>query len=375
MTCGPIKFLLVDDLEENLFALKALLKRDGLAFDTASNGEDALELLLVEDYALALLDVQMPGMDGFELAEIMRGTERSKNIPIIFLTAGPADVTRRFRGYEAGAVDFIQKPIEADILRSKTAVFFDLFDQRRQIAAQRDALAALGASLQAADGQKNRFLAVLAHELRNPIMSLNAGLRLLQRRKGTPDADRISQAMERSLAHMTRLVNDLLDVTRIEQGKISLKRQPVNLVDLVPFAAETARHAMDEAGHAISLDLTDRPIMLNADEARLAQIISNLLVNAARYTPPGGDIRLALRTEGSWAVIEVSDNGIGIPPDQQERIFDMFAQVEIDGPVRQGMGIGLSLIKQLAELHGGRIRLVRSEVGKGSAFEVRLPLG
>src|SRR4051794_28034969 len=147
----PIPVLLVDDLDENLLALKALLQREGLEFHTARTGEDALELMLVHDYALALLDVQMPGMDGFELAEFMRSNERSRHIPIIFVTAGSADVSRRFRGYEAGAVDFIQKPIEADVLRSKADVFFDLYAQRRQVIAQRDELAAMAERLQAAD--------------------------------------------------------------------------------------------------------------------------------------------------------------------------------------------------------------------------------
>ena len=159
------KFLLVDDLEENLTALEALLSRDGLHLDEARSGEDALELMLANEYALALLDVQMPGMDGFELAEIMRANERSRHIPIIFLTAGSGDAVRRFRGYEAGAVDFIQKPIEADVLRSKANVFLDLYLQRQQIVAQRDELEALTAALQAADLQKNRFLAVLAQAL------------------------------------------------------------------------------------------------------------------------------------------------------------------------------------------------------------------
>lgn len=375
VTNGPIKFLLVDDLEENLVALEALLKRDGLVCHTARSGEDALELMLVHDYALALLDVQMPGMDGFELAEFMRSNERSRRIPIIFVTAGSGDSTRRFRGYEAGAVDFIQKPIEADILRSKANVFFDLYDQRLQIAAQRDELAALGVSLKAADTQKNRFLAVLAHELRNPIMALIAGLRLLERREGTDAVPQIRSAMNRSLSHMTRLVEDLLDISRIEQGKISLKREQLIVQDVIAFAVETVQPAIDSAGHALHLDLPPEPLALLADHARVTQIIGNLISNAARYTADGGEIRVALRAQGPWAVITVSDNGVGIPPSQQDRIFDIFAQVAEDGRMNQeGLGIGLALVKQLVELHGGHIALQSSVSGEGSTFEVQLPL-
>ncbi|MFY7837410.1 MAG: hybrid sensor histidine kinase/response regulator [Novosphingobium sp.] len=371
----PIKFLLVDDLADNLVALTALLKRDGLDLHTARSGEEALELMLVHDYALALLDVQMPGMDGFELAEFMRSNERSRHIPIIFVTAGSTDVTKRFRGYEAGAVDFIQKPIEADVLRSKANVFFDLYDQRRQIIAQRDELALLSQALQAADKQKNRFLAVLAHELRNPIAALNAGLNLLARRETSDAVRHIGGAMGRSLKHMARLVDDLLDIARIDQGKISLKAERLNLQDVATFAVETIQPAIDEAGHSLHLDLAPQPIMVVADHARVTQIIGNLIGNAAKYTPKGGEIRVTLREEGSSAILEVADNGIGIPRDQQSRIFGIFEQVDLGGGIKQdGLGVGLALVKQLVELHGGSIALKHSAPGEGSTFEVKLPI-
>lgn len=374
-TLAPVTVLLVDDLPENLIALEALLQRDGLECHCAQSGEEALELLLVNDYALALLDVQMPGMDGFELAELMRGSERSRHVPIIFVTAGISDTSRRFRGYEAGAVDFIQKPIEADILRSKANIFFELYDQRRQIAAQRDSLAQLGVQLQAADEQKNRFLAVLAHELRNPIMALVAGLRLLERREGTDAVVEIRSAMNRSLSHMTRLVEDLLDISRIEQGKISLRQEDLLLQDVIGFAIETVQPIIDTKGHALHLSMPDEPIRLRGDHARITQIVGNLISNAARYTPDGGTIRVSLCTEGRWAKIEVADNGIGIAPEQQDRIFDIFAQVAPDGRMNQeGLGIGLALVQQLVELHGGRIMLKHSAPGEGSSFETWLPL-
>jgi response regulator RpfG family c-di-GMP phosphodiesterase len=214
----PINFLLVDDLEENLLALEALLQREGLACLKARSGDEALELLLVHDVALALLDVQMPGMDGFQLAEFMRGAERSRHIPIIFLTAGSADRQRRFRGYEAGAVDFIQKPIEADILRSKADVFFDLHQQHRQILLQRDELAAYASALKTVDRHKNEFLAVLGHELRNPVMALGAGLHLLKRPHDPEKVTEIRAQMDRQVSHLSRLVEDLLDISRIDQG-------------------------------------------------------------------------------------------------------------------------------------------------------------
>lgn len=371
---APVKVLLVDDLEENLVALEALLRRDGLTCLMARSGEEALELLLVHDVALALLDIQMPGMDGFELAEIMRGIERARHVPIIFLTAGSADLQRRFRGYEAGAVDFIHKPIEPDILRSKARIFFDLFDQRRQLVAQRDELTELTEALQTTDRRKNEFLAILAHELRNPIMALSAGLQLLEKREGTDAARQIRGQMDRHVHHVSRLIEDLLDTARIDQGKISLKTERLRLQDVLTFAVEASEPSILAASHRLVLDIAEDAIWLEADYARVAQIVSNLLNNAAKYTPQGGEIRLSARCDGDYATIEVADTGVGIHEDMQDRIFDLFAQVKrTDGEAPQGLGIGLSLVRQLVELHHGTIALKSSKPGHGSVFEVRLP--
>jgi signal transduction histidine kinase len=370
----PIYCLLVDDLDENLLALEALLRRDGLVCLKARSGEQALELLLLHDVALALLDVQMPGMDGFELAEYMRGNERARHVPIIFVTAGSADLQRRFRGYEAGAVDFIQKPIEADILRSKADIFFDLYDQRRQIVAQRDELATLATALKAADQRKNEFLAILGHELRNPIAALGAGLHLLEKREGTDAARDIRGRMDRHVQHLSRLIEDILDIARIDQGKISLKIQRISLQDALAFAVEACQPTIEGAQHRLIIDITDEPVFLDADYARIVQIASNLLNNAAKYTPPGGDIRLSARLVDDWVEIEVADTGIGIPPAMQARIFDLFAQVKKPtGDPQEGLGIGLALVRQLVALHGGALSLKHSVPGAGSVFQVRLP--
>jgi signal transduction histidine kinase len=370
------KILLVDDLNENLLALEGILRRDGLECIKARSGEEALELLLVGDFALALLDVQMPGMDGFQLAEFMRGNERSRHIPIIFLTAGTADIQRKFRGYEAGAVDFIQKPIEPDIIRSKTRVFCDLYEQRRQIALQRDALETYAENLNTANTHKNQFLAILGHELRNPIMALGAGLALLKRRGGDVEkAQGIRIQMESQIAHLSRLVEDLLDISRIDQGKISLKKERVELASVLAAAIELSRPLIDNEHHTLSLDLVAQPVWLNGDFTRLSQVVSNLLNNAAKYTPQGGKIGLTSRVDGAYVEIEVSDNGIGISPDMQSKIFDIFTQVSSDSKNgKDGLGIGLALVKQLVEMHGGTIALESAGLNAGSAFKVRLPI-
>jgi signal transduction histidine kinase len=371
----PIHCLLVDDLPENLLALEALLRRDGLVCHKAASGEEALELLLVQDMALALLDVQMPGMDGFQLAEFMRGSERTRHIPIIFLTAGTADHQRRFRGYGTGAVDFIQKPIEPDILRSKAAVFFDLYDQRQRIVRQRDALDDMAAALKQADEHKDRFLAILGHELRNPVAALNAGLKLLDKNEDSSTGNLLRGQMHRSLNHLSRLVEDLLNIARINHGKISLTTRPFLLQDALRYAMESCLPGLDADGHTLVAEIEPGPIWLDGDEVRIAQAVINLVTNAAKYTPDPGTITLSASLVDGAASIEISDTGIGIPPEAQGQIFDLFSQVEgTSRAARDGLGIGLALVRQLVELHSGEVALVRSEPGKGSTFRIRLPV-
>ena len=370
-----VHFLLVDDLEGNLLSLEALLRRDGLVVLKARSGEEALELLLRHDVALALLDVQMPGMDGFELAEFMRGNERTRHIPIIFVTAGSADRQRRFRGYETGAVDFIQKPIEPDILRSKANVFFDLHRQRQQLAAQRDELEAATRALRDADRHKDEFLAMLGHELRNPVAALGGGLHLLERRGGGERAEAIRAQMARQLSHLSRLVEDLLDISRVSEGKLLLKRERIELKEVLRSAVEANRPHLEAGGHVFVEHLPAAPVWLDADHTRLAQVIGNLLNNAAKYTPAGGRVSLTARQVAGDAEIVVADTGIGIPQEMQARIFQIFAQVEDHRTRAQGgLGIGLALVKQLVALHGGTITVESGGPGEGSSFTVRIPL-
>ena len=371
----PVHFLLVDDLEGNLISLEALLRRDGLVLLKARSGDEALELLLRYDVALALIDVRMPGLDGFELAELMRGAERTRRVPIMFVTAGDADRQRRFRGYEAGAVDFIQKPIEPDILRSKAEVFFELYRQRQQIAGHRDALKANSHALKEADRRKDEFLATLAHELRNPLAPLRHGLDILRRSPDSAEAAEIRDIMDRQLNHLVRLIDDLLDVSRVSQGKIELRRQTIAAADVIRSALEASRPMIDSAGHSLQIDVPEQPIWLDADPTRLAQVVGNLLNNAVKYTPQGGRISISLRRVGGEAVIAVSDTGLGIPRDKQAEVFQLFAQVDhhLDR-ARGGLGIGLALVKQLVTMHGGTVEAYSAGPGEGSTFTLRLPL-
>lgn len=388
----PVYFLLVDDLEENLLALEALLRREGLVLLNARSASEALELLLQYEVALALVDVQMPVMDGFELAELMRGTERTRRVPIIFLTAGSADWQRRFRGYEAGAVDFLHKPIEADILRSKADVFFELYRQRQEVAHQRDDLALAtqenarllaesrrqGEALRLADQRKDEFLAMLAHELRNPLAPIRHAVEVLQLDESSPaDEQHAREIISRQVSHMARLIDDLLDVARIARGKIQLRTEPTDLVSIVRQTAEDYRAMLTGGGLQLELQLTSQPLIVQGDPVRLAQIVGNLLHNAGKFTPAGGRITLTARAEtsGSSATVSVQDTGAGIEAAELARLFEPFSQANqsLDRG-KGGLGLGLALAKGLVELHGGSIAAESCGLAQGASFHVRLPL-
>ena len=370
----PIYLLLVDDLEENLLALEALLKREGVECLKARSGDEALEYLLVHEVALALLDVQMPGMDGFQLAEFMRGNASARHVPIIFVTAGSADQQRRFRGYEAGAVDFIQKPVETDVLKSKANVFIELYRQRQEILSHRDELKAYSAALRAADQRKNDFIAMLGHELRNPVMAFRAGLQLLERQKDPEKSALIHARMEVQAHHLSRLIEDLLDVARIDQGKISLKRERLTVQSIIESAVDTSRPKIDAGRHDLIVDLPGAPIWLDGDFTRLSQVVSNLLTNAAKYTPSEGRIQVSANLVEDRVRIEVVDNGVGVPPDMQARVFELFTQSKgPDDRSREGLGIGLALVRQLVDMHDGAVELESEGVGSGSRFTVWVP--
>ena len=376
-----IYFLLVDDLKENLIALEALLRRDALTILKASSGTEALELLLHYDVALAFIDVQMPDMDGFELAEFMRGMERTRAVPIIFLTAGIADKKRRFRGYEAGAVDFLQKPVEADVIRSKATVFYELYRRQKALERQRDELKIAteesrryANALKEADRHKDEFLATLAHELRNPLAPLRNGLEILRLESRPPQRAETLAIMDRQLTLMVRLIDDLLDMSRVSKGKIELKRVPTTIQSIVESALESVKPFIDQRQHTLVIDLPETPIWVQADLTRMGQAVANLLNNAAKYTPVGGTITLRILPEEAQVRICIEDNGIGVPLDMQGRIFDLFTQVQSNGNSQQGLGIGLALVKHLVEMHGGRIDVESAGSDCGSVFTIVMPL-
>ncbi len=375
-----VKFLLVDDLDANLLALEGLLVREGLELLRANSGPEALELLLVHDIALALIDVQMPGMSGFELAELMRSTERTRTVPIIFLTAGAVDQQRRIRGYETGAVDFLLKPIDSANLINKANIFFELARQRRELEDREellrdanDRLAETNGELAFADRRKDEFLAMLAHELRNPLAPILTGIEIMVSSPGNAAVvGDLAEMMRRQMSQMVHLIDDLLDISRINTGKISLKKKRISLIPALNEAIESSRPIIDRMRHQFTFETTEEDLVMEGDTHRLSQIVSNLLSNAAKYTPPQGMIDMKLMRRGDNAIIVVRDNGEGIESAAHERIFGLFQQVNPNR--RDGLGIGLTLVRNLVELHNGSISVASDGHGKGSEFTVILPI-
>jgi signal transduction histidine kinase len=526
--------LIVDDLPEKLLVYRTILEELGQNLVVARSGEEALREVLRHDFAVILLDVQMPGIDGFETASLIRRRKRSAHTPIIFVTAF-ADEVRQAEGYAQGAVDYILAPVVPEVLRAKVRVFVDLFRMSLQVrrqAEERVALAeertkrataeeanrrlaflagaagALGQSLdvlvtardvarvavpfladaaaialvdppggatgislanataggvrvddcpgpdqlppslasavtrglsddlapdgdriltlplrtrgrtqavlalsrettgrefgpvdrataealasraaialdnarlyrevEQADRQKNEFLSMLAHELRNPLAPIRNAVEVMKLRGELPhELGWARDVIDRQMRQLSRLVDDLLDVSRITRGKIELRAQPLEMAQVVAQAVEASRPFIESKNHGLSVSVPAEPLRVIGDPARLAQVLTNLLINAAKYTEEGGRITLAARRDGPDIVLAVRDTGIGIPSDMLSAVFDLFTQVEQSIDRSQGgLGVGLTLVRRLVEMHGGSVSASSAGPGQGSEFVVRLP--
>ena len=387
------KLLIVDDLPENLLALEALIRGPDRAVYRATSAEEALALLLDHEFALAILDVQMPGMNGFELAELMRGTERTRHIPIIFVSAAGRELNYAFRGYESGAVDFLHKPLDPHAVTSKVNVFVDLHRHRKALDQEMEKLAAAHQKqeelveqlrhtqrkLEHAVRMRDDFMSMVSHELRTPLntLYLETQLRQLHVSKGRLEsfaAERLPAMIERDqrqIRNMVRLIDDMLDVTRMRRDALSIQPQPVDLAALARTVVEGLRHQAEAAGSEIALEA---PGELRGvwDEFRIEQVLTNLLTNALRYGR-GKPVEMMLSKAGGIARITVRDQGIGIAPEDQERIFEQFERTDDSRKHASGLGLGLYITRKIVGLHHGRIE-VESTPGHGALFKVELPL-
>jgi len=373
----PVKCLLVDDRDENLIALEALLANEGLECLRARSGAEALNLLLDHDCALALVDVHMPEMDGFELAELMRGAERTRNIPIIFVTAGPEDRTRVFQGYEAGAVDFLFKPLSEHVVKSKVRVFVELYHQRTLLKEQVELLRRSEEATRQAVEARNRFISIAGHELRTPLtvlrLQLDMARRALLREGASLDPAGYARLLERLRGQVDRLVplvDEMLDVARIQSGRLQIRQESFDLGAMARDVADRFQPLLQDAGCSVALDCAEG-VVGEWDRFRLEQVVSNLLSNAVRYGG-GGVVTIRVRRDGKRAELTISDQGPGIAPADLKRIFEPFERGEV-GADLAGLGLGLHIVQQIVHMHGGSVR-VGGEPGKGAQFTVSLPL-
>jgi signal transduction histidine kinase len=381
-----IDILLVDDEPRNLDALEAILNDPGYRLLRADGADRALRQLLDHDVAAIVLDIKMPGVSGFELAHIIKGTRKFRQIPIVFLTAHMLEDQDVIAGYGAGAVDYLMKPVKPQVLRHKIGVFAELFRKTRALAELNEKLEARvqertaelqksEEALREAARQKDHFLATLAHELRNPLAPLRIGVDLLLRDDTPPSIEaRTLAAMNRQLDHMVRLIDDLLDVSRISRGMLELRKERVDLSEVVQRAIETSKPFFEQRKQSIRVE-GQQSLSLTADSTRIAQIIGNLLHNASKYTPIGGTVRVDIGMQPGNVFIRVIDSGAGIPPEQLDRLFEMFSRIDRSMPDSNGgLGIGLALARRLAEMHGGSLLASSTGEGLGSTFTLALPL-
>ncbi len=356
-----VKCLLVDDREENLLALSTVLQCDDVELLLAHSGVEALDLLLSHDVALALLDVQMPDMDGFELAELMRGSARTRHVPIIFVTAGSQDQHRVFKGYETGAVDFLHKPIEPRILKNKVEVFFQLYRQQQQLARDlRDRTETLRLN--------EMFTAVLGHDLRNPLNAILSAAQLLEHRS-TDDAVRKTAArMMSSAQRMRLLIEDMLDLARARlAGGIPLQRQPGDLGALIQRVVQEHREAFPDRRLDV---LCEGNLAGDWDSNRLTQVASNLIGNALRHGDAEEPVQITLDGTSATVVTLSVTNAGRIAADLLPHIFDPFRGGTRSVSGDQGLGLGLYIVQQIVQAHQGSVQ-VRSE--DATTFIVSVP--
>jgi len=421
-----VSILLVDDQPQRLLAYRAILADLELDLICAHSGREALEFLMDREFAVVLLDVSMPDMDGFEAAKLIHEHPRFERTPIIFVTGVHLDDLDRLKGYSLGAVDYVSVPIVPEILRSKVSVLVELYCKRKELQRTNDELARanarlseanialqeektreleifnqslqhanaeleaanrslqseiaerarIGQALKEADRHKDEFLAMLAHELRNPLAPIHSAVELIRMRPlNDPQLNWARDVIARQLTSLTRLVDDLLDVSRITRGKINLTRQPVELEALISRAVETVHPLFDEQGHQLTLELPEPGVQVFGDFTRLTQAIANVLGNAAKYTDKGGQISLVAVVGKTDVEIRIRDNGIGIRPEMLPHVFELFTQLDrTDGRTQGGLGIGLALVQRLVQMHGGEVSAQSDGPGKGSEFVLRLPL-
>ena len=402
-----VNILLVDDHPENLLALESILKDLGHDLVRAHSGREALRHLLNREFALILLDAAMPEIDGYETAALIRARDKTRETPIIFLTANYTSESQMFKGYAVGAVDYLLKPYAPEVLRSKVSAFVELYTKRRSLKEEAQALReardtleerirertaelaeanqALGVMLErekiargAAESinrLKDEFLATLSHELRTPMNAILGWAHMLDSRSMSPDKVAHAAAIIKNNAKaQVQLIEELLDVSRMIGGRITLTLETVDVRSIVEAVLESVRPDAEAKGLRLEGVLDPIPPLV-ADKGRLRQIVWNIVSNALKFTPQGGEIRVFLREVGEQVEIVVADTGVGIDAGFLPHVFERFAQADSSSTrAHGGLGLGMAIVHHLVDLHGGAIHAASAGVNQGATFTVRLPI-
>jgi two-component system, sensor histidine kinase len=359
----------VNDNDAARYVITRMLEVAGFVVVEAMSGHDALEKIRKLNPGLVVLDINLPDLDGMEICRQVKADPETQRVKILHTSAVFIAAEAKVQSLNSGADGYLSSPFEQEELIATARSLLRLLDAEQKLRDTANELAD-------ASRRKSEFLATLAHELRNPLAPILNGLEVLKVTEGKGEiASRAREMMERQLRQMVRLIDDLLDVSRVSRGKIDLRRERVDLALAVQNAVEISRPLIERARHELTVDLPHDPVVVYADVTRLAQVFANLLNNAAKYTRHGGRISLGVTQTAREVAIVVRDNGIGIQPHLLPKLFDIFMQVDHSlEKTHGGLGIGLSIAKQLIELHGGRIEAASEGLGKGSQFTVFLPL-
>lgn len=362
--------LAVDDVPANLELLSRMLIKRGYRVRSAINGSMALKSASLTPPDLVLLDINMPEMDGYQVCQQLKDDERTRHIPVIFVSA-MNETMDKVKAFETGGVDYITKPFQFEEVVARVETHLSLFRQKQEIELLRSREREHFEELNAV---KDQFVRMVSHDLKNPLNNVIGFAYMLEQRptKISPDDVMLfAQQIQQSAQKMLRLITELLDLSKIESGA-ALALQPVVLADLLDKHAADIVPSAQRKGISISY-MPPPPITLSLDTVRFGQVIDNLLSNAVKYTPEGGQIELLAQVTASEVIIQIADNGLGIPENDIPHLFDKFYRVRTEQHMAaEGTGLGLSIVRAIVEQHGGRI-WVESELGVGSMFSIGLP--
>lgn len=365
--------LIVDDAPENIISLKKVLEVNGFEVDTASSGEEALKKILKNSYVLIILDVQMPEMDGFEVAEAISGYSKAKETAIIFLSAASANVNLITRGYSSGGLDYISKPVDMNILLLKVKTFYRIYEQSRALNEMQTKLLEEIEFRKEAERKKDEFISIASHELKTPMTSIKGYIQLLERSLDKEDLETTRvrlHKVQNQVEKLNLLVADLLDISKIESGKLKFNKKYFSFDKILDHIVEIMEQANPQVKFIKKGQITTE---IFGDEMRIEQVIINFITNAIKYAPDSDEVHITSELRGDEIYFSVRDFGIGMAKEHQQQIFDKFYRVEETSERFQGLGIGLYICQEIIERHEGKIG-VNSEPDEGSEFYFTIPL-